>query len=120
MKIIVITGMDGVGKTTLIKALSRFFVPQRVTNIHLPYADFVRSALATSGDGTPLGDPWTDRLIFALDNRLVAYKVRELEKAAEYDILLLQRGWMDSYIHGAGQSFSYEAITSLVHPADHR
>lgn len=96
----------------------KYFVPLRTEHMHLPYSPFVNPALAISGQGTPLGDPWTDRLIFALDNRLTAYKLKALEAAGSTDVLVMQRGWMDSYVFGATQGIDYETITSLVHPAD--
>ena len=106
--------MDGAGKTTLIKALSSSLGIDKVATIHLPHANFVKAALGTSGGGTPFGDPWTDRLIFALDNRLVAYELKKLEANKQCNILLMQRGWMDSYIYGAVQDFTYEEIDSLM------
>lgn len=110
--------MDGAGKTTLIQNLMKYFAPLRTEHVHLPYSTFVNSALTVSGQGTPLGDPWTDRLIFALDNRLTAYQIRSLEAAGSTDVLIMQRGWMDSYIYGATQGIDYDTITNLVRPAD--
>ena len=118
MRTIVVSGMDGAGKTTLIQRLAKQFTPLRTECIHLPSSSFVNSALATSGQGTPLGDPWTDRLIFALDNRLTAYQIRALEAAGATDVLLMQRGWMDSYIYGSTQRVDYGTITNLVRPTD--
>jgi thymidylate kinase len=117
MKIIVVSGMDGAGKTSLCDSLATFFAPKKVARLHLPYSTFSMSALAISGDGSAFGDPWTDRLIFALDNRLVAYKIQQLRKEG-YDYLIMQRGWMDSFVAGAVQGFSYEQIHELLHTYD--
>lgn len=121
--IVTITGMDGSGKTTLIydllKAFSHPPPPKgnlRATSLHLPDSPFVNEALQISGAGTPMGDKHTDRLIFALDNRLAHYKLCDL--LASYDIVFCQRGWMDSFIHGAVQGYNYEQTAALTHAND--
>lgn len=118
MKIVVITGMDGSGKTTLIAALSKQLDPHRHEYLHLPHSTFVGDVLRAAGDGTPFGDPWTDRLIFALDNRLTANIIKVLAEEKAIDTLLMQRGWMDGFIYGAVQGFSYQEIAHLIRVED--
>jgi thymidylate kinase len=110
--IIVVTGQDGAGKTTLVSDLVSFFNDKRVTKLHLPISDFTHEALNISGNGMPMADVHTDRLIFALDNRLANYRIKELQR--DYDVIILQRGWMDSFIHGAVQGYEYADIESLT------
>jgi thymidylate kinase len=116
MQIIVVTGMDGAGKTTLIQRLMKQLAPLRTATLHLPFSGFVSDALARSGGGKPSGDVWTDRLVFALDNRLAAYEIEA--KKRSLDVLIMQRGWMDSYIYGSVQGIDYGTVTNLVRPAD--
>lgn len=111
MQIIVITGLDGAGKTTLQKALANQYRNRRVKTLHLPYSEFVAGSLGISGGNSPFGDTWTDRLIFALDNRLAGYHIKALEGVT--DLLITQRGWMDSFIHGSVQGYSYDTIAKL-------
>ncbi len=108
--------MDGAGKTTLVHRLAERLASRRVSILHLPFSPFVNDALNVAGSGTPLGDPWTDRLAFALDNRLAAYHMEALKPST--DVLITQRGWMDSYIHGAAQGLTYEELTVLMHTTD--
>lgn len=112
MKLIVITGIDGAGKTTLQEDLLRALTREKSTRLHLPHSGFVHGALQTSGNNQPFADPWTDRLIFALDNRLVGYEL--VKMTDEYSCLIAQRGWMDSFIGGAVQGYNYECIADLT------
>ena len=64
---LVITGLDGAGKTSLVRRVSERF---GAFAFRLPHHDFVFPALELSGGGTPFGDVLTDRLIFATDARL--------------------------------------------------
>lgn len=110
--IITVTGQDGSGKTTLVKRLTELFADRKVATLHLPASEFVHDALKVSGDGTPMGDTYTDRLIFALDNRLTHYRLLKLRETN--DIVITQRGWMDSFIHGAVQGYAYHETAALT------
>ncbi len=105
---VVITGLDGAGKTGLMLKLSSAL---NATTLHLPNLPSTLKLLNLSGNGTQYGDTWTDRLIFALDNRLSNYKIQSMLK--DNDTLLSQRGWMDSLIHGAVQGYDYEEMLKL-------
>jgi thymidylate kinase len=108
---IVITGLDGTGKTTLVKELAKDYGEGAFT-FHLPYSDFVIPSLKISGKGEPFGDVHTDRLIFATDVRLTNQHLKRWRE--ENDIIFSQRGWMDNFIHGKVQGFSYkETLSSL-------
>jgi thymidylate kinase len=110
---IVVTGLDGSGKTTLVSSLAERLSAQK---FRLPYHDFVRDCLARSGDGSPFGDPHTDRLLFALDARLANYFIRTSRSNAIR--LVSQRGWMDNFIFGAVQGISYEQTEAMLRPAE--
>jgi hypothetical protein len=66
---IVVTGLDGAGKTTLVTHLTKAHQAHR---FRLPYHDFVKPALNRSGQGLSWGDVVTDRLLFAADARAVS------------------------------------------------
>jgi len=110
---IVVTGLDGSGKTTLAQHLARdrqgFF-------FRLPYHEFVRAELPRSGYGAPFGDVHTDRLIFAADARLTNYLIRDWRLT--HALLVSQRGWMDGYVFGAVQGLSYEETDALLRTAE--
>ncbi|MCF7845449.1 MAG: AAA family ATPase [Candidatus Pacebacteria bacterium] len=108
---IVITGLDGTGKTTLVKELAKDYGEGAFT-FHLPYSDFVIPSLKISGKGEPFGDVHTDRLIFATDVRLTNQHLKRWRE--ENDIIFSQRGWMDNFIHGKVQGFSYEETLSSL------
>lgn len=103
------TGLDGAGKSTLVDSLAARSGARR---FRLPYNDFVRSALARSGNGSPFGDVHTDRLLFALDARLANYAIREWRQSGLE--LVSQRGWMDNFIFGAVQGVSYEKTEAML------
>jgi thymidylate kinase len=110
---VVVTGLDGAGKTMLVQSLSE---NQRAIRFRLPYHDFIKSGLFRSGNGEPCGDVLTDRLLFAVDARLTNYSIAEWRQAEH--ILISQRGWMDNYIFGAGQGVNWAETTAMLHPSD--
>lgn len=111
----VVTGLDGSGKTTLVKDLSKT-LPGKVLTFRLPHFDFVLPSLKISGDGTSHGDSYTDRLLFAADARLTSTLIRTWRN--EYDFLVSQRGWMDNFIFAAVQGYSYEETARLLRLED--
>mgnify|MGYP005838633827 CR=1 FL=1 len=108
---IVVTGLDGTGKTTLVKSLAEEYGEGTFT-FHLPYSDFVIPALKLSGGGTPFGDVQTDRLIFATDVRLTNEHLKNWRN--KYNRIFSQRGWMDNFIHGKVQGVSYQDTLALL------
>ena len=113
---IVVTGLDGSGKTTLVDNLEKFLTEKgfRVKRTRSPHDRYlVGDLLNISGDGEPMKDRYTDRLIFALDNRILGTRIRHWQNSGEYDIILSQRGFFDSFVHGAVQGYTYEQIATL-------
>ena len=110
---IVITGLDGSGKSTLVARLAE---ERGARQFRLPYHAFVRPFLAQSGAGLPFGDVHTDRLLFALDARLANYAIREFRHAGVD--LVSQRGWMDNFIFGAVQGVAYEQTEVMLRSAE--
>ena len=113
---IVVTGLDGSGKTTLVDNLEKFFKDKnvRLKRTRSPHDSYlVKDLLNISGDGEPMKDRYTDRLIFALDNRILGTRIRNWMSSGEYDIILSQRGWFDSFVHGAVQGYGYSQIAEL-------
>ena len=106
---IVVTGLDGAGKSTLVKRLGRALDAR---TFRLPFNEFVRPCLALSGEGTPFGDIHTDRLLFSLDARLANYRIRQWRR--EEAPLVSQRGWMDNFIFGAVQGHPYAYTEELL------
>lgn len=114
---IVVTGLDGSGKTTLVGDLEKWFTQEkglRVMRTRSPHDRYlVKDLLNVSGDGQPMKDPYTDRLIFALDNRILGTRIRNWEVSGQYDLILSQRGFFDSFVHGAVQGYTYSQIAEL-------
>ena len=110
---IVVTGLDGAGKTTLVRDLGDFLCAR---TFRLPFHEFVRPMLLRSGDGEPYGDVHTDRLLFALDARLANYEIAAWRKAG--GLLVSQRGWVDNFIFGAVQGVSYSVTDGMLKTAD--
>ena len=68
-KWIVVSGLDGSGKTTLVDNLEKWMTEngKKVKRSRLPYDEYlVKNLLNVSKDN------YTDRLLFALDNRIFA------------------------------------------------
>jgi thymidylate kinase len=110
---IVVSGLDGSGKTTLATALAR---KMGARFFRIPFHDFVKPGITRSGDGTPFGDVHTDRLLFAADARLTNYLIRDWR--AQGLPLVSQRAWMDSYVFSSVQGVSYEETAQLLRPED--
>ena len=114
---IVITGLDGSGKTGLVDLLEEYFTEElqlRVKRTRSPHDRYlIGDLLNISGDGDPMLDRYTDRLIFALDNRILGTRIRQWQRSGEYDLILSQRGFFDSFVHGAVQGYTYEQIATL-------
>jgi thymidylate kinase len=110
---IVVTGLDGSGKTGLVRRLAHRFGAH---SFRLPYHDFVKEGLRRSGDGTPFGDVHTDRLILAADARLTNYRIRDWRR--EHALLVSQRGWMDNFVFAAVQGCSYAETNALLGTGD--
>ncbi len=107
---VVVTGLDGSGKTTLVANLEKWFNESgyRVKRSRLPYDQhLVKDLLNVSKDA------YTDRMLFALDNRLFGVKLEEWDDSNNWDVILTQRGYLDSFVHGAVQGFSYDWINNL-------
>lgn len=115
-KWIVVSGLDGSGKTTLVNNLRQWFEEEkklRVVQDRLPHDEHLVKDLLNQST-----NPYTDRMIFALDNRIFAEKYREWCQSEQYDIVLTQRGFLDSYVHGAVQGFSYSWVSEFNRVAD--
>ena len=113
---IVVTGLDGSGKTSLIDNLARLFNEKglRINRFRSPHDHYlVHNLLNVSGDGEPMKDRYTDRLIFALDNRILGTRIRHWDDSEKYDLLLSQRGFFDSFVHGAVQGYTYHDIAIM-------
>jgi thymidylate kinase len=110
---IVVTGLDGSGKTTLVARLASEWGAHQ---FRLPYHDFVLPCLARSGGGSPFGDVHTDRLLFALDARLANYAIQKFRRSGMK--LVSQRGWMDNFIFGAVQGVTYEQTEAMLRPGE--
>lgn len=113
---IVVTGLDGSGKTTLVDMLEKHLSGKgfRVMRTRSPHDKYlIGELLNVSGEGDPMKDRYTDRLIFALDNRILGTRIRQWMASDEYDVILSQRGFFDSFVHGAVQGYTYEQIATL-------
>ena len=112
---ICITGLDGTGKTTLKRSFVGFFKERNLTvkDFKFPYDKHLLDLLNnTVGDGRPWQDNYSDQMLFALDNRIVGtVKVRDWR--ASCDVLVSQRGYIDSFVHGECRGFSYEEVDKL-------
>lgn len=107
---IVVTGLDGSGKTTLVDNLEKFFQEngQRVKRFRSPHDEYlVKTLLNVSGNGSPDADSYTDRSIFMLDNRILGNYIRTWTTSGAYDVLLSQRGFFDAFVHGRVKGYDY-------------
>lgn len=114
-KWIVVSGLDGSGKTTLVTNLENWLKEKgnKVMRSRLPHDKYlVKTLLDISRDS------YTDRMLFALDNRIFAERYKSWQESGEYDFVLTQRGFLDSFVHGAVQGYSYSWIAELNRIAD--
>lgn len=107
-KYIIVTGMDGSGKTSFIKSFAKKY---NYFNFKLPYDDYVRINLNVSGKGSCFGDIYTDVLLFITDYRLTLYKMKEWIKDSN---LISQRGLMDHFIFNKVMGYSYSKTKNLL------
>lgn len=115
-KWIVVTGLDGSGKTTLVDNLVTWFQEKKgykVMRDRFPHDRYLVKDLLNKSH-----DRYTDRLLFALDNRLFGTELQERIDSGEYDVIITQRGFLDSFVHGAVQGYSYSWIAELNQIAD--
>lgn len=107
---VVVSGLDGSGKTTLCTNLKKHMTEAgiRVKSSRLPHDRYLVTELLNVSN-----DPYTDRMLFALDNRLFAERFKEWQASGKYDVIITQRGFLDSFVHGAVQGFNYSWIGEL-------
>lgn len=103
-----VTGLDGSGKTTLVDNLQKWLSEKEKTvyRSRLPHDEYLVKTLLNESK-----DKYTDRLLFALDNRIFGTKLSAIRD--DYDFILTQRCFLDSFVHGAVQGFSYDWIEEL-------
>lgn len=106
---IAVSGLDGSGKTTLVDNLQNYFAENgiRVKRDRLPHDKYLVGTLLDVSTNR-----YTDRLLFALDNRIFAERYASWS-ANDFDVVLTQRCYLDSFVHGAVQGFSYADIARL-------
>lgn len=110
------SGLDGSGKTTLVDNLFTWFTEEKGLSVYrdrLPHDKHIVNTLLDASH-----DKYTDRLLFAVDNRIFGTKLRDILKSGEYDIVLTQRCFLDSFVHGAVQGYSYSWIEDLNRTAE--
>lgn len=113
---IVITGLDGTGKTTLKNNLVGLLRSSnlRVKDFKFPYDKHLLDLLNNVvGGGRPWQDNYTDQMLFTLDNRVVGTTLVK-EWRATNDVLVSQRGYIDSFVHGKCRNFSYAETDALM------
>lgn len=113
---IVVTGLDGSGKTTLVDNLERYFhaTGQRIKRTRSPHDEYLtKTLLNVSGSGSPDKDSYTDRTIFMLDNRILGSRIEQWRESGEYDVILSQRGFFDAFVHGRVKDYSYQETANF-------
>ncbi len=117
---IVITGLDGTGKTTLKDNLADFFESngKSVKNFKFPYHKEILGLINNEiGGGQPLKDSYTDALAFMVDNRILGKSLIPQWRKT-YDVLVSQRSYFDSFVHGECRGQEYEETERLLRPYD--
>ncbi len=110
-KWIVITGLDGSGKTTLKNSLSQYY---GALSFKSPYHQFVRDSLKISGYGKIFTDVYTDIILFIADYRITNYKINEWR--LKEPIIISQRGFMDHFIFNKAWGVDYNETNNLLKP----
>lgn len=112
---IVVTGLDGSGKTTLVNNLQSWLTEKgfSVKRDRFPHDVYLNKTLLNKSK-----DSYTDRLLFALDNRIFGTEIREMVERNDYDFIITQRGFLDSFVHGAVQGYSYSWVAEINHIED--
>lgn len=108
---IAVSGLDGTGKTTLVDQLYDWLTTEKGLSVYrdrLPHDRYIVSDLLNKSK-----DSYTDRLLFAVDNRIFGTKLDDILKSGKFDIVLTQRCFLDSFVHGAVQGYSYSWIEDL-------
>lgn len=107
---IVVSGLDGSGKTTLVDNLEKYLLQEnlRVKRSRLPHNEYLVKELLDVSTNS-----YTDRMLFALDNRIFAERYRQWESSGDYNFILTQRGFLDSFVHGAVQGYSYSWVAEF-------
>ncbi|MBR3002133.1 MAG: hypothetical protein IKF38_00975 [Clostridia bacterium] len=117
---IVITGLDGTGKTTLKNNLVGYFRSKnlKVKDWKFPYDKHLLDLLNNViGGGRPWEDNYTDQLMFTFDNRVVG-TVMVPEWRNSNDVLVSQRGYIDSFVHGRCRNFTYKQVDDLMRTSE--
>ena len=108
---IAVSGLDGSGKTTLVDSLYKWFTTVKHLSVikdRLPHDRYIVSDLLNQSK-----DTYTDRLLFAVDNRIFGTILKDILNSEKYDVVLTQRCFLDSFVHGAVQGYSYSWIEDL-------
>lgn len=92
---IAVTGLDGSGKTTLVDNLVKFLESKgfKVYRDRFPHDKYLTKTLLNESK-----DAYTDRLLFALDNRIAGTHLRGIIETGEYDFIVTQRCFLDSFV----------------------
>ncbi len=108
---IVVSGMDGAGKTALCDKLENYMISNGkcVKRSQIPHDRYLTEDLHKA-----CKDSYTDCMLFALDNRLFANYFEEWQNCEKYDVILTNQGYLDSFIHAAIHGFSYSWIANLT------
>jgi thymidylate kinase len=110
---ICVTGIDGTGKTSLCRYLTRI-LGKKTKFMKSPYFDWLRDMIKLSGSNTPNGDRHTDMLLFSANNRLEMYLIKDLLGKCDY--LVTQRCWLDNFPYRKAQGVSWKKSFEFLKP----